>query len=328
MTLLEIATLAATRFGLTDENEIRLAKTLANARCRMIWEDQLWRDSLCSFAFTFDPATNGQTLTDNSVLAAQGLVLLPSVVDRVVALRRTDAEVPFSDEQQLFQADLDGFVQTGTPTQFQILPRCCGFNPRPTTVLSLAGSAPDHGHQVTATWVTGQHRRCAKEFTLGTTPTPMTATGYENEGLAQVLSVVKPVTSDAVTVLSGSVPVAWLQPDETELEPRVGLRVLPVPAAVTHFRVLVKVEAAPLVQDHDTTGLRGGDNCLVAFVLADLLQEGRQFAKAQLVTQEAMALLDQLKRVETVQEAFRPRLVPAEAGGNPEWDWSTGKAAF
>jgi hypothetical protein len=91
---------------------------------------------------------------------------------------------------------------------------------------------------------------------------------------------------------------------------RQRVRLVEAPGAATTIRVLGKRKAPTFTDDNDESGLSGADNCLIAFVQADMLQRERQYGKAQVLQQEAIALLDQLRHLETVQQAHHVRMMP------------------
>lgn len=184
----------------------------------------------------------------------------------------------------------------------------------PDLPLSVTSDPADDGAAVTVAWFTDQCRRRVQSFPLSAGAPPALCLPGLPDIAAQILFMNAPAATHAVCLASGGRTIAAIPPGEGALEKRLGLRVLPVPAGPEAFRALVKVQALPLLDDQSETQLRGCDNALAAFVLADLLQRDRQYSKAQAVTQEAVALLEQLKRQETLQDAFRARLVPGGAG--------------
>ena len=64
--------------------------------------------------------------------------------------------------------------------------------------------------------------------------------------------------------------------------------------------------------DTDTTHLTNIENCLIAFATGDMLRFLRRYPQADSHFAEGQALLEQLKRIETVQMAHRQRIVPDE----------------
>lgn len=92
--------------------------------------------------------------------------------------------------------------------------------------------------------------------------------------------------------------------------------------AGTVIRVLGKSNPPALSDDNDVPAINGMENALISYVQADMLERDRHYAKAQQCMQQAAQLLDQLKRVEVVQQAFNKTIQPAEGYGNPYDLWS------
>lgn len=107
-------------------------------------------------------------------------------------------------------------------------------------------------------------------------------------------------------------------PASTTSQPkRQRIQFVEIPTLATTVRVLGKRRPPTFSDDNDEAGLSGIDNALIAFVQADMLQRERQYGKAQAVQAEGMALLDQLKHAETVQQAHHVKIMP-DAGYGPD----------
>ena len=85
-------------------------------------------------------------------------------------------------------------------------------------------------------------------------------------------------------------------------------------------RVLGKRTAPNFTNDLDQPGLTGVENCLLAFVQADMLQRERHYAKAQSLYQEGQLLLGQLKGQEAIQQAHEQRIIPEGGYGDENWN--------
>jgi hypothetical protein len=75
--------------------------------------------------------------------------------------------------------------------------------------------------------------------------------------------------------------------------------------------------------DLESPAIRGSENCLIAFAQADMLERDEQYGKAQAKLQEALVLLQQLKAVETVQQAHNVSITPAGGYGD-DYDYRAG----
>lgn len=106
-------------------------------------------------------------------------------------------------------------------------------------------------------------------------------------------------------------------PDGTALiVPQKRLRLARIPIQAINFQILHKRKLVNLSADTDEPVLHGVDNALMTFAHADMLQWMRQYGKAQAIQSEAVGLLAQLKNVETVQRASRPKIIPHV---EPDW---------
>ena len=104
---------------------------------------------------------------------------------------------------------------------------------------------------------------------------------------------------------------------------RQRIRFMEIPTARTTVRILGKRVCPTFTADNDEPAISGVSNCLLAFALADMLQWLRQYGKAQAVQQEGVALLDQLKTLETVQQAHNISIQPGQSYVS-EWQFNSG----
>ena len=109
------------------------------------------------------------------------------------------------------------------------------------------------------------------------------------------------------------------------------IRFFPVPSQNTAMLVFGKRALVPLVADTDAPVLRNIENVIIAYVHVDMLNRQRQYAKAQLILQEASAMLDAMRRLETEQSATVQRIVPEQIEpdwhGYDDWTWLKGETA-
>jgi len=91
------------------------------------------------------------------------------------------------------------------------------------------------------------------------------------------------------------------------------LKLVPVPQTAGTLYVLGKLKWVEL-SDSDTPCLRGIDNALLAFAEGDMLERGRQYAKAQAKYAEAGAHLEIMRDIEKGQQQSISNIVPLEEG--------------
>lgn len=137
----------------------------------------------------------------------------------------------------------------------------------------------------------------------------------------EIESVFKPATTNPV-VFAGEVFNNLTQPTggtiaaaATRSPAYQRIRFFSIPTVATTVSVLAKMKSTSLDYDQEVSTLKNIDNCLIAFVHADLLEYRRQYGKAQSKMQEAVALLQQVIDVEALQEATNARIQPEEGFG-------------
>lgn len=122
--------------------------------------------------------------------------------------------------------------------------------------------------------------------------------------------------------------IVTLAASDTSAPLRQRIRLVEIPTQETTIRVLGKRTPPAFTDDNDEPGLSGADNCLLAFGQADMLERERQYSKAKDKFDEAMLLLDQLVRQETVQQAHNARLIPGGGYGDDNVDGFPTKSTF
>lgn len=120
-----------------------------------------------------------------------------------------------------------------------------------------------------------------------------------------------------VPTSSGSGTILTIGATDTSGKKRQRIRLVVIPSASLTIRVLGKRAVPTFSDDNDEPSISGVENCLLAFAQADMLQRIRQYGKSASIAQEALALLEQLKKQEVVQQAHYQRIIPEDGYGNP-----------
>jgi len=325
MTLAEMALFVGQKVRATDPDSLTVCKQFLARRYEMIWNDQLWKDAVVPFSFSLGPGAPFYNLPNRTDSLEAGYFFFPEMVDRVIAVRSAAGGITVSDEPEYYRADLDAYAQTGTPANFLILPRCVTlFSTAAALALRLAVDA-DAGSTLHVTYLDGLNER---QNWSGALPSIDLVTVADSVLLVE--RVTKPTTTSVVVLYKGNdddaVAAAYGLQAETSFRLCLPIRVLPAPTALTAFKALVKKRLAPFDNDSAVPELGGVDNCLIAFAQADMLERARQYGKAQLKAQEAGALLAQLIRMETLQQAHRQRVTPdVETVSGGDLDGGAGK---
>ncbi len=139
-----------------------------------------------------------------------------------------------------------------------------------------------------------------------------------------VLSCSKPTTDGTLFLLLFGDSLFEVPAADTVAKRYPRIRLLPKPTASTAFKCLVKKAPTPLSDDSDEPELAGVENCLMTFAQADMLQHARQYAKAMEVQKEALALLEQFKGMELIQQANRRQVTPDVDEMSGDWETSKG----
>ncbi len=139
MTRDELVSFVTTKCQLVEDDDVAAAKLFLSKRYELIFNQFLWKDSLCMVDVPFNPAN-----PDN----AQGIVSLPQQIDRVVALRTTLGSVRIHGLEDYYRIDFNKFLnQQGNGsnlTEFAILNpiwltvRASTLSPAPSAVTTVS----------------------------------------------------------------------------------------------------------------------------------------------------------------------------------------------
>jgi len=301
MNLAELADLVCETVRKPDSDSVAACKTYLKRRDQMLWDGNLWRDSLFTFTQALTPATD-------TLLAATGIVLLPASIDRVLALREADGPLPVQNLERYFMDTMDAFAQTGTPCEFSLLsPILYQFATAQAVTMEGASGTPDTSTQVRYLDADGVPQTTTAQ--PSTTPTSVGT-------VSEIVGVEKAAGSGAVTFKDASSnTILTVASSATRATPRQRLRLLPVPTASLTIRALVKQRYVPLASDYEEPRLRQAENVLIAYATGDMLRRSNKFGMANEAYAEGAALLAKLENIEFFQQAQRMQLVP-EIEGN------------
>ena len=333
MTLLEIATLAAEKVRHSEAEDLALCKKFVRVRYRELFSAHLWRDSLASYAFILDPTGAAGSPTGSNAaltaLAGQGIYLLPSSVDRVLAVRTATLDsVPTATEltgdnpplgkvlsgrdmARFWSVDYDRFQDTGEAWEHLALPAVAGLSLSNDTVTVAAGSDADAGATVTVEWVSSlTNERYTTAVTLLTAGSTV-AIGNARD----ILSVSHEALVGDLTVAVAGATLFTVPAGQTAAPLRVPVQMLPKPEEMMGFRALVKRQPLPLAADNDRPDIRGIAPVLLDYAVADMREWAGQVATAQASKQAGDARLASLMATEVVNADGNPRIVPEQGFG-------------
>jgi hypothetical protein len=304
--------------GYNDTDDVAAAQKFARHWDEHIWNSALWKDSLvvCDVAVT--PSTNDDH--------ADGIVFLPEVIDRVVAVRTSNNQIVIRGQEHYYRMDFDSFAATGTPIEFNILP------PAWVTLYMLSTiTNPTAGQRCVIRTIDASDgtETLRIRFQIGTQPiktlagTVPTLYNYiyanSESQTVTVFGLQKPTTTNPIRINGENVDDLYAELAAADTcSPRYQrLRLLPIPTADFTLKVLGKAKYEPLDFDQQEPALRNCTNALLAFIRGSLKRRGGENAAAQMEFQEANALLKQVEQIEALQAANNSRFMP-EDGYAPE----------
>lgn len=314
MRLDDMASQACEEVRQTDQASLERCKRFLKRRYELLWNEALWRGSIYRHDFTFTPGPNfsPQPPFTNFWCQPGGMQALPSSVDRVLALRRTDAGVRIEAQEALYRTSLDEYEEEGEAVKFAILPPACIDVSGSLTLdelqaegVSVISDASDANAVLRLRYMDTNGEEGLEEVTLAGPAQQLSIYPHI------ILSATKPETDEAVELQFDTDVWFSIGAGETAAKRYPRIRLLPKPSAdSTDFKALVKKKASPLEDDADEPELTGCENTLIALAQVNLLRHARQYGKSQLVAQEALALLQQFKQMEVVQQATRCVVTP------------------
>jgi len=291
-----MADLITRKVGKTDTASIALCKDCIRQRYAMIYDASNWRET--------------ELVLSISVVADQQEIIVPHTMERVKAARWNETGIVWPVElATLFEQDPGIFERTGTPVHFAELATVgVATAPGGKTVTIVSSNSTDTGLTVS---VRGE---------VGTVETQETITlnGLTSaSGSAlwdRIFLIGKPETTGTMTVTNsaGTTLVALWPKERCRQHTRLWLQETPNTA---HTMVLLgKRRMRELWNDADCPTLRNTDNAIMAYVMGDMLEYARQYAKAVIKQKEGHALLAIMKNLDSEQSGRVCRITPVSSG--------------
>lgn len=120
MNLLALANFICGKVSQSAAEDVLACKGFLQRRFEMLWQDQLWKESLVQYTQTI--SKTGYTPT-STWLPTKQVLLLPPNIERVLAMRTGDRHLNVQSQPHYFRMDFDAFQQSGAPVEFVNLPR-------------------------------------------------------------------------------------------------------------------------------------------------------------------------------------------------------------
>ncbi|MEW6303497.1 MAG: hypothetical protein AB1705_08510 [Verrucomicrobiota bacterium] len=327
MNLADMAAHVCGKVRKTDSAALAKCKGFIRQRNELIYNDQLWRDSLYQFDFTF--STTALADPNTATVAEEGIWLLPRVVDRVVALRTSDRGLAPVAQEILFRQDPDRFAESGNPVEFyKMSPVVWQFGVAGADAVALyveAENAADAGSPVHVRYISVLDELIQETINAVVTAGLGGFSGLLSASVKEIVSFSKGATAGYIWLNNGTgTRYTALGAAETSHQRYPRLRIMTKPNQDTAMKALVKKRHQPLTYDYDEPDLLGIENTLLAFAQGDMLEWMRQYSKANLKFQEALGLLEAYKIKEVAQEAALRRFIPEGEAA----DYELSKADF
>lgn len=315
MNLIDLATTVCTTVRAKDDDAVSDCKRFLNNRYQMIWEGELWRDSLSTWSGRLASSSSDTVDLGNDWESnAEGYYLMPPIVSRILAIRTAGKSLDASGIDRMFSIDPDAFARTGNPVDYHTLSPALWVNVASKPVRLFVVSNNDIGTSVSVTYVTLDGIRRTDTISIATKYP--TVSSQLPAVPAIIERVTKPTTSDNILVSASTGPFTITGgPTDTTIFPRARIRFLPKPSAAMTFEALIKKQPSQLVADYDCPELRGVDRCLMAFAEGDMLRRARRYNQANELYTEAAALLTALRNEATWQEETSVRITPVGEPG-------------
>lgn len=142
MTLAEMANFICGKVNQTDAEDVTACKGFLTRRHELIWNAELWKDSLVEFRQTLDPDVADYTPASN-YLPSKGVLLLPPIIQRVLGARTAERTMNAQRPEYYYRIDYDAFSKTGTPAEYILLPPCVWEWNTAQTIFAKRASAGD-----------------------------------------------------------------------------------------------------------------------------------------------------------------------------------------
>lgn len=311
MTRSEMASFVCGKVNQSETEDLAACESFLTQRHKLIWNDQLWKDSLVEYVQALSP--DGYAVTSNW-LPSLGVLLLPPIIQRVLAVRNDTRHLNVQRPELYYRIDYDSFAKTGTARDFVLLSPCVWQFQEAQDAIQILSSESDNGAVVVMDSLDSDG--------VGVTRNSITlASDSQDAGLntTRIDSISKNASSGGMQFVTDSVQFIQMAAADTAAPKRQRVRFVEIPAAAMTVRVLGKRSVPTFSDDNDEPAINGSDNLLLSLAEHDMWRRARQFGFANDLLPEINSLFDQLKKVEVVQQAHNTRIIP-EDGFNGTFD--------
>lgn len=342
MTLDEAANYVCKKVRRQDATSIVRCKEYLQQRAEMVWNDQLWKESLAETFIAYSPDTLN---TSSFYHSTDGILRLPIGCEKVIAIRESAWDYAGAPQanvlgglvpvqwEDAFADEFEWLGKEGTARKFIILPPCVyAFQPNNNAAngsgssigvsLDMTNHFTDAEASVSMVYVDayGNHKTYSGRYQ--SSPFFGGGTGML---ACQVNDFAKGSSLQAWTLrfyIFGTgydtVRAITFTTDAGQAPKQSRIKLINRPDRDSYYRILCKREFPGWLELVDAP-MQSSVNALLAFAQGDMLQHMFQYGMAKECFSEGEALLEQLKRVETVQQAHRQRIIPSDGIGAPDY---------
>jgi hypothetical protein len=306
MTLAEIADFATQTVGDIDQDTVAFAKIAIRLRYQLWYAAHNWQEAIQSFDLALAD-------TDRFWLPIDAELIL-WVVPFISGIKYSKLAYRERDWIETHAAIGPYFTNYGPiPCYFYRSPNVALPSANPGSLsFSVLDTSPVQIYVVgkDATGNRLSETMLASTSIPGTPSRPASQNSY-----ASILTISKTASVYPVGVTASDGTSAQMTATQTELVFTEG-RLWPPLVGTGTFNVGAKLRCQPLDSDLSVPRVSRLWNALISATTAALLERQRQFAKAQVKTQEAQAIMQAAVNEEKNQAAFRQQVVPQVYDGN------------
>lgn len=306
-----MATFVCNKVNQSETEDIAAGKLFLQRRYEMIWNDQLWKDSLVEYTQTL--SADGY-VESSTWLPTKQVLLLPPEFDKVGAVRTDTRKLDIQSSEIFYRIDADSFAANGTNRDYRHLPKAVWEydTGSETTFGTHLAASGDAGSAYNAEYVSDDG------ITVLPVPGTLQAADSPITGPASKLNFFNTIAVDSLIYIYSGNGSQLAYTTDGQAPRRCRIQLVGAVSYPCTIRVMGKARASAFSGDTDEPIISGLENCLLAFAQADMLERERQYGKAAAIFQEGQLLLDQLKKQEVVQQAHYQRIIP-ESGYGDQW---------
>lgn len=291
MTLSEYVDLVCTKMHRTDSASLENCKKYIRLRYKTIYDSRAWRDTQIPLGTTF---------------AAEQVKILPYIVDTVIGCR-WGTNIKLNNDQlwTVLTIDPSRFNEVGDPVSYSIIsPSGVLLSPGGSKInIQTTDSSPNFRVSI---YGTKSNEEVSETISITGSSAVESVNQYDE---IFVLSKSDKNHNISVRRTDTSAQILYLKSYEQERKhQRIHFHSTPINSSPAI--VLCKKKMNPLRNDEDAPELSGIDTALLAYAMADMLEDQRHYSKAVSKFQEAALAEKMMVEMEKEQSENTVRVIP------------------